>query len=408
MPPYASQKKTKRKAVDSDGQANSAKKSCVGAQASVVLQEPILADKPSARCSGHPGAGKGGRAEQLEKIGALLDAPAWTTQPKGSTSLDLDVPTNPLAPKLSRKGHGSRSKASLFLLILDGNVENRQIPPPPYTVSETVVNPATSKTGRKKVTSKVMKNALTPTTDVDASNTQPIFSHHQPGGWFGFAQSIIPPGMEPNLQALNNPFVAAAREKHAQSVSLDPNRHLLPTATSRNNDLVQPAPSKSRSSMQSNATFHKNLDPALLSAGDVHSGAGYTRSESSESSTDDNDDDGGHADDNEEEEEEEEEGNVEGQEVRWGAVHRHLIAHPAKKKQMAHAEQEKAYAEAMKEYHDEQKKPDSERKSRKAIYKDVAEKWKAMKKPVTVEDDEHGVNEDKDIDGNDSDGSSEV
>jgi len=82
--------------------------------------------------------------------------------------------------------------------------------------------------------------------------------------------------------------------------------------------------------MQPNATFHKNLDPALLSAGDVHSGAGYTRSESSESSTDDNDDDGGHADDNEEEEEEEEEGNVKGQEVRWGAVHRHLIAHPGK------------------------------------------------------------------------------
>lgn len=56
----------------------------------------------------------------------------------------------------------------------------------------------------------------------------------------------------------------------------------------------------------------------------------------------------------------------------------------AKKKQMARAEQEKAYAEAMKEYRDEQKKPESERKSRKAICRDVAEKWKVMKKPVTV------------------------
>ncbi|KAG1822068.1 uncharacterized protein BJ212DRAFT_1477897 [Suillus subaureus] len=46
----------------------------------------------------------------------------------------------------------------------------------------------------------------------------------------------------------------------------------------------------------------------------------------------------------------------------------------AKKKQMACAEQEKAYAEAMKEYHDEQKKPESKRKSRKAICRDVAEK----------------------------------
>lgn len=51
----------------------------------------------------------------------------------------------------------------------------------------------------------------------------------------------------------------------------------------------------------------------------------------------------------------------------------------AKKKQVARAEQEKAYAEAMKEYRDEQKKPESERKSRKAICRDVAEKWKVMK-----------------------------
>ncbi|KAG2056813.1 hypothetical protein BDR06DRAFT_969821 [Suillus hirtellus] len=250
MPLHASQKKTKHKAVDSDGQANSAKKSRVGAQASGVLQEPILADKLSARHSGHPGAGKG----------------------------------------------------------------------------ETVVNPATSKTGRKKATSKVMKNTLTPTTDVDALNMQPTFSHHQPGGQFGFAQSIIPPGTEPDLQALNNPFVAATREKCALC--------LLPTDTSRNNNLAQPAPSKSRSSMQPNTTFHKNLDPALLSVGDVHLGAGYTRSESSEASTDDNDDNGGHADDDEEEDEEEEEGNVEDQEVRWGAAHGRLTAHPGFSKEV--------------------------------------------------------------------------
>ncbi|KAG2110495.1 hypothetical protein DEU56DRAFT_749815 [Suillus clintonianus] len=51
---------------------------------------------------------------------------------------------------------------------------------------------------------------------------------------------------------------------------------------------------------------------------------------------------------------------------------------------MARAEQEKAYAEAMKKYRDEQKKPESKRKSRKAICRDVVEKWKAMKKTVTV------------------------
>ncbi|KAG2126071.1 hypothetical protein DEU56DRAFT_759038 [Suillus clintonianus] len=179
MSPRASQKKSKRKAVDSDGQANSAKKSRAGAKASVVLQEPISADKPSVRRSGRSGAGKGGRVEQLEKIGALLDAPARTTQPKGSTSLDIDVPTNPLAPEPPRKGRGNRTKAET---------------PPPYTVSETVEDPATSKTGGKKGTSKATKK------DLDVSNMHPAFSHRQSGSRFGFAQPIVPPGTEPDLQ----------------------------------------------------------------------------------------------------------------------------------------------------------------------------------------------------------------
>ncbi|KAG2134543.1 hypothetical protein DEU56DRAFT_756969 [Suillus clintonianus] len=179
MSPRASQKKSKRKAVDSDGQANSAKKSRTGAKASVVLQEPISADKPSVRRSGRSGAGKGGRVEQLEKIGALLDAPARTTQPKGSTSLDIDVPTNPLAPEPPSK------------------------PPPPYTVSETAEDPAISKTGGKKGTSKATKK------DLDVSNMHPAFSHRQSGSWFGFMQPIVPPGTEPDLQVLNNPYVAA-------------------------------------------------------------------------------------------------------------------------------------------------------------------------------------------------------
>ncbi|KAG2133727.1 hypothetical protein DEU56DRAFT_950499 [Suillus clintonianus] len=326
MSPRASQKKSKRKAVDSDGQANSAKKSRAGAKASVVLQEPISADKPSVRRSGRSGAGKGGRVEQLEKIGALLDAPARTTQPKGSTSLDIDVPTNPLAPEPPRKGRGNRTKAGLFMLVLDINIEHRQKPPPPYTVSETVEDPATSKTGGKKGTSKATKK------DLDVSNMHPAFSHRQSGSRFGFAQPIVPPGTEPDLQVLNNPYVAAASEHRARLASLDPTTRLPPTTvTSGNNDSAQPAPSQATLVMrQSDATFYKNLDPALMSAGDVHSGAGDTGSRSSEASTDDNDDDGGHADDDEEEEEDD----VEDQEVSWGAAHGRLTAHPGFSKEV--------------------------------------------------------------------------
>lgn len=104
-------KRTKRKAVDSDGQHTLTKKSWAGAEAPIVSQEPL-------RCSGHPGAGTGGRATQLGIIGALLDAPACTSQPKGSTSLDSSIPTNPLAPEQPRKGRGSRTKVFFFTLLV--------------------------------------------------------------------------------------------------------------------------------------------------------------------------------------------------------------------------------------------------------------------------------------------------
>jgi hypothetical protein len=62
----------------------------------------------------------------------------------------------------------------------------------------------------------------------------------------------------------------------------------------------------------------------------------------------------------------------------------------AKRKQVARAEPAKACAEEMEVYHEEQKKPESERKSRKAMCRDVAEKWKAKRKLVTVRADTLG------------------
>ena len=72
-------------------------------------------DNYNVRRSIRPGAGKGGRNTQLEKIGAILGAPsARNGQPKGSTTLHSDVPANPLAPEPPCKGRRGRPKASLL------------------------------------------------------------------------------------------------------------------------------------------------------------------------------------------------------------------------------------------------------------------------------------------------------
>jgi TATA-binding protein-associated factor Taf7 len=122
-------------------------------------------------------------------------------------------------------------------------------------------------------------------------------------------------------------------EHHALSASLDPTSRCLPptTATSGHNDLAQSAPSQSTPAMlQSHVKFYNNLDPALMSAGDLHLGVGDTGSQSSEASADNNNDNGSHADDDEEDEEEGEEDDVKDQEVRWGAAHGRCTVHPGK------------------------------------------------------------------------------
>jgi hypothetical protein len=58
-----------------------------------------------------------------------------------------------------------------------------------------------------------------------------------------------------------------------------------------------------------------------------------------------------------------------------------------KKKQKARAEQEKAYAEAIEVYHEEQKKPEDQRKSRRAICREIIHKWKARRKPINISPD---------------------
>ncbi|KAG2117580.1 hypothetical protein DEU56DRAFT_919038 [Suillus clintonianus] len=174
-------KKTKRKAIDSDGQRVSTKRTRAGAEAPLVLQPTSDVANSQAvppRRSGRHGAGQGGRASQLEII--------------GSTSLDSDVPNNPLAPEPPRKGRGSHSK------------------------------------------------------------------------------HIVPPGTEPDLQALNNSYVAAAREKQTSSATLGTTGHLpIAVVTSENQHSVVPS-NRTLPAHQSYADsdLYQNLDPALRPVND--------------------------------------------------------------------------------------------------------------------------------------------
>ncbi|KAG1890594.1 uncharacterized protein F5891DRAFT_1212751 [Suillus fuscotomentosus] len=270
MPGSPSKKKrTKCKALDSDlkaleGQAGSEKRSQAHAKAST---NDVGESQP--RHSGCPGAGKGGRGAQLEKIGAILDAPAWTSQPKGTTSLNSDFPVNPLAPELPCKGRGSQSKIKQ--------------PPPPYTTSETLDSNTTVPRPRPKK----IKKIVAPSLSLETSNNQPTFIQREVGQRYRFSPPVVPPGTEPDLQALNNPFVAAAKAAKEQHVASH-NSHLIvadaferhPPAAPTNDHLLQQVLSQPVIANLSD----DNLDPTLWSINQGDFGPQDTDTEGSDAS----------------------------------------------------------------------------------------------------------------------------
>ncbi|KAG2127096.1 hypothetical protein DEU56DRAFT_958832 [Suillus clintonianus] len=308
-------KKTKRKAIDSDGQRVSTKRTRAGAEAPLVLQPtPDVTNSQAVppRRSGRHGAGQGGRASQLEIIGNLLGASTRTSRPKGSTSLDSDVPNNPLAPEPPRKGRGSHSKAYNAGYIF-------RSPPPPYSASKMTDSAASGPRAKK---TKATKNAAPPALDFEAPNLQPRLVHREAGARFGFAQHIVPPGTEPDLQALNNSYVAAAREKQTSSATLGTTGHLpIAVVTSENQHSVVPS-NRTLPAHQSDADsdLYQNLDPALRPVNDerfdqyepqdTRSDSSGTSSEGGDGSASDEEAD--HTDDN----------------VGWGAAHGRMTAHP--------------------------------------------------------------------------------
>ncbi|KAG0694393.1 hypothetical protein DFH29DRAFT_880743 [Suillus ampliporus] len=255
-------KRTKRKAMDSDlkapkGQEGLVKKARPQAEEPSTTNQADESQKP--RRSGHSGAGQGGRGTQLEKLDAILHAPARTNKVKGATSLDPNVPANPLAPEPPRK----RSK--------------KKQPPPPYSPSETLNTPV----------------APTPSFKL---NDQPTFSQREAGGRYGFSPPIVPivpPGTEPDLQALNNPFVAAARRLHALSTP----------------DASQTSRTTSTTTARSDANYPYNLDPVLRLSTPLNTDSEESDTSSVEGSS--SSDEGGGD-----------------EEFGWGEVGRHHDTHP--------------------------------------------------------------------------------
>ncbi|KAG2047672.1 hypothetical protein BDR06DRAFT_1029562 [Suillus hirtellus] len=158
-------KRLKCKATDLDpkaleGVAALAKR--VHAQSQSIINQD---DSQHPRQTGCAGAGTGGRGSQLEKIGAILHAPSWTSQSKGATSLNPDAPANPLTPEPSCKSH---SKIP-FLLF-------KRQPPPPYSPSQEV-SITTSKSHSKKT-----KTPIISAPAFELSQPQPTFSQWEAGG----------------------------------------------------------------------------------------------------------------------------------------------------------------------------------------------------------------------------------
>ncbi|KAG2104743.1 uncharacterized protein F5147DRAFT_654393 [Suillus discolor] len=232
MPGSPKKKRMKRKATDSDLKA--------------LKGQTALAKRVR-----RPGAGTGGRGAQLEKLGDILHAPVRISQSKGATSLDMNAPANPLAPEPTHKGRGSHFK--------------KKQPPPPYSPS--VELDTTTLKSRSKKNKDTIVSALS-----FELNHQPTFFQQEAGGRYRFSPPIVPAGTEPDLQALNNSFVAAAKKAHAlpdshsslsqtHVTTLNISQLQVPVTTHSVQDPILSGTNSS--AVLPDVNFYQNLDPAL-------------------------------------------------------------------------------------------------------------------------------------------------
>ncbi|KAG1832791.1 hypothetical protein EV424DRAFT_1342292 [Suillus variegatus] len=198
--------KAKRKVAESNITAvtGQGKKAWAADKAGLVSLQLTSNINAPIHCSGRPGAGTGGRNAQLEKVGAVLEAPMRTNLPKGSTTLVLNISANPLAPEPCQKGCGHPPK-----------------PPLPYSIADSTGSAVTSsrRKGKKAKTSSAPYSQVEPgvTHKPSHASLQPSLLLREMGGCFGFQipqgnPPIIPPGTEPDLQAINNPYMTMTKK----------------------------------------------------------------------------------------------------------------------------------------------------------------------------------------------------
>ncbi|KAG2059586.1 hypothetical protein BDR06DRAFT_967638 [Suillus hirtellus] len=195
---------------------------------------------------------------------------AWASQPKGSNSFDLTVPVNSVAPEPPHKGCRSHSKVTALI------IQQKKQPPPPYHISEQPIpNATTSNTmipnAKIPRAQPKAKATVPPSPSIETVKSQPTFIQCKDSRQFGFSPPIVPPGMDPDLQALNNLFMATAKAKHILSTSNASQSQLpgiVPDASGSclvsGEDSLQMALSKIMTSTTVGGIhFYKSLDPAL-------------------------------------------------------------------------------------------------------------------------------------------------
>ena len=151
------------------------------------------------------GAGSGGRALQLEKVGAALEAP--NRLPKTTTTLPSRSLANPLAPVPAKRGKKKlpvQVHEAHFFHWCTNSCSHRFLHHlGPIDLSFSMIFYFLLVfLGNKHMQ---LLHGASPS----------VYLNSGPHDRFGFNPSppIVPPGMEPNLQALNNPYIAAVRSQ---------------------------------------------------------------------------------------------------------------------------------------------------------------------------------------------------
>ncbi|KAG1722884.1 uncharacterized protein EDB91DRAFT_1255870 [Suillus paluster] len=186
----------------------------------------------------------------------------WTADEVGLVSLQLSSDVNALPIRRSgRPGAGTGGR----------NAQLEKKPPPPYSISNGTGSTITSscQKGKKAKTSSVPDPQAEPDITRGESSyqsLQPGLSLCETGGHFGFqtpqgSPPIVPPGTEPDLQALNNSYVAIMMAKKdakycaCSAVQSLAGGHQSSSSGPANDDLLRSVPPSATLNLLSHPSF---------------------------------------------------------------------------------------------------------------------------------------------------------